>query len=89
MAQQVDPCHVSYGLPNPSCIITPSGPLGRVSSHLPQNVVVLIDALDECDGASTFDNPILRLLRDQLAKLPKQVWYAWTDSIYHSNLNAS
>ena len=52
---------------------TPSGPLGRVSSHLPPNVVVLIDALDECDGASTFDNPILRLLRDQLAKLPKQV----------------
>ena len=50
-----------------------AGPLTRVSSQLPPNVVILIDALDECDGATSLDNPILRLLRDQLSKLPKQV----------------
>ncbi len=44
-----------------------------MSAELPPNLVVVIDALDECDGTSIMDNLILRMLREQLSTLPKQV----------------
>ena len=54
-------------------------PLKEVEQELPESVVILIDALDECDGAAaTANNPVLNLLRDHLCKLPNKVRFVIT-----------
>ena len=54
------------------------GPLQKIESQLPANVVILIDALDECDGATAWSNLVLKLLREHLSKLPANVRFVIT-----------
>ena len=53
-------------------------PLKQVEEELPASVVILIDALDECDGATAWANPVLKLLREHLYKLPNKVRFVIT-----------
>ena len=54
------------------------GPLQQIKPQLPANVVILIDALDECDGATAWANPVLNLLREHLWKLPANIRFVIT-----------
>ena len=56
------------------------GPLQQIEPQLPANMVILIDALDECRGATAWANPVLKLLREHLSRLPAKVRFVITTS---------